>query len=177
MQGLWRLWGFFCWKATKSRSLISNFSFQILVGLTILGKHLSMQTWYRKLLASNRIEYHKCSTSYSMWQRDQAVSKSVRGGIVRTEFQSLQGKPNTHAWSTVESLPSNRLILILGHGSASLSPTTENRSSLHPWFIVQHRINFSYKLTSYLYERVGGMSICRADQLLGLPRTIFTACG
>ena len=31
----------------------------------------------------------------------------MRGGTVRTEFQSLQGKPNTDAWSTVESLPTN----------------------------------------------------------------------
>ena len=34
-----------------------------------------------------------------------------------------------------------------------------------------------YKITPYLYERVEGMSTCRADWLLGLPRTIFTACG
>ena len=87
-----------------------------------------------------------------------------------SNFQPCKGKPNTHAWSTVESLPSNRLLLILVHGSAALSPATENRHSLHPW-LLQH------KITSYLYKRVGGMSICRADQLLGLPRTIFTACG
>ena len=50
----------------------------------------------------------------------------MSGGTVRTEFQSLQGKPNTHAWSTVESLPSNRLLLIPGRGSAPVSPTTES---------------------------------------------------
>ena len=32
----------------------------------------------------------------------------------------------THAWSTVESLPSNRWLLIPVHGSEPLSPTTEN---------------------------------------------------
>src|SRR6185312_13901603 len=40
MQGFW-LEGFVCRKAVKSRSLISDFSFQILVQLTILSEHLS----------------------------------------------------------------------------------------------------------------------------------------
>ena len=34
-------WGFVCRKAVKSRSLISYFSFLVLVQLTILGEHLS----------------------------------------------------------------------------------------------------------------------------------------
>ena len=88
-----------------------------------------------------------------------------------TEFQSLQGKPNTHAWSTIESLSSNHWLVIPVRGSGPLSPTIENRSSLHPWFVVQHKINFHYNLTSYLYERAGGMSICQAEELLGLPLT------
>ena len=50
MQDLLRLWGFFCWKATKSKSSISNFSFQFLVLLIILGKHLSIQTWLRNYI-------------------------------------------------------------------------------------------------------------------------------
>ena len=41
-------------------------------------------------------------------------------------FQPCKGKPNTHAWSTDESLPSNRLLLIPVHGSGPLSPTTGN---------------------------------------------------
>jgi hypothetical protein len=123
-------------KAIKSRSLISSFSFQILVALIILGLHLSILAWYRKLLASNKIEYHLCFTSYSMWQRDQIVSIYVRGGTIRTEFQSLQCKPNTHAWSTIESLPSNCLLLILVHGSGPLSPSTAN--SPHPVLVVMH---------------------------------------
>ena len=41
-------------------------------------------------------------------------------------FQPCKGKPNTHAWSTDESLPSNRLLLIPVHGSGPLSLTTES---------------------------------------------------
>ena len=33
-----------------------------------------------ELISSNHIQYHHCSTSYSMQQRDQAVSNSVRNG-------------------------------------------------------------------------------------------------
>jgi len=40
MQGFW-LEGFVCRKAVKNRSLISYFSFQVLVQLTILSEHLS----------------------------------------------------------------------------------------------------------------------------------------
>src|SRR6185503_12385288 len=40
MQGFW-LEGFVCRKAVKSRSLISDFSFQVLVQLTILNEYLS----------------------------------------------------------------------------------------------------------------------------------------
>ena len=150
MQSLWRLWGFFCWKATKSRSLFSNFRFQIQVGLTILNEHLSIQTWYRNFLHPTRLSIINVSLltlcgkgiNQSQYRREMDDSES--------NFQPCKGKPNTHAWSTVESLPSNRWLLILVHGSGTLSPTTENYSSLHPWFVVQHKINFSYNLTSYL---------------------------
>ena len=57
------------------------------------------------------------------------VSISVRVGTVRTEFQSLQGKPNTHAWSTIESLPSNLLPFFPVNGSGPLSPTIGHHSS------------------------------------------------
>ena len=40
MQGSVRLWFSFCWKAIKSRSLLSNFSFQDSSWLTILCKQL-----------------------------------------------------------------------------------------------------------------------------------------
>ena len=79
-----------------------------------------------KLIASNKIEYHNCSTSYSMWQRDQAVSISRETDDSESNFQPCKGKPNIHAWSTVVSLPSNRLLLIPVHGSGPLSPTTGN---------------------------------------------------
>ena len=38
----------------------------------------------------------------------------------------------THTLGTGESLPRNHLLLIPVHGLVPLSPTTENRSSLHP---------------------------------------------
>ena len=43
---------------------------------------------------------------------------------------------HTHAWSTVESLPSNRLLLIPVHGSGPLSSSTANNP--HPVPIVMH---------------------------------------
>ena len=55
MLGLERFWVFFCWKATKSMSLIPNFSFQVLVSLSILDLHLSIQAWYRNYLHPTRL--------------------------------------------------------------------------------------------------------------------------
>ena len=85
-----------------------------------------------EIFASNKIKYHKISLltlcgkgiKQSQYPRETDDSES--------NFQPCNGKPNTHAWSTDKSLPSNRLLLIPVHGSASLSPTIENRSSLHP---------------------------------------------
>ena len=150
MQSLWRLWDFFCWKATKSRSLLSSFSFQILVGLTILNEHLSIQTWYRNYLHPTGLSIINVSLltlcgkgiKQSQFPRETDDSES--------NFQPCKDKPNSHAWSTVESLPSNHLLLIPGRGSAPLSPTTENRSSLYLWFVLQHKINFQCNLTYYL---------------------------
>ena len=124
--------GLFCWKATKSRSLLSSFSFQILVGLTILGLHLSIQTWYRNYLHSIRLSIifvpllTLCGKEIKQSQYPWAAEQ------FEPNFQSLQGKSNTHAWSTMESLPSNCLLLIPVHGAGPLSPTTENCHSLHP---------------------------------------------
>jgi len=84
-----------------------------------------------KIIHTSVLIMNRCSC-YSMWQRYQAVSISMSGGTVRTEFQSLKGKPNTHAWSTVESLPSNLWPLIPGCGSGPLSPST-GPFSCHPW--------------------------------------------
>ena len=39
-----------------------------------------------------------------------------------SNFEPCKGKPNTHAWSTIESLPSNRLPFIPVRGSVPLSP-------------------------------------------------------
>ena len=47
-----------------------------------------------------------------------------------SNFQPCKSKPNTHAWSAVKPLPSNRWLLILVHGSVPLSPTTGNKP--HP---------------------------------------------
>ena len=108
MQGLWRLWSFICWKAIKSRSLISSFNFQILVLLAILDLHLSIQTC-RELISSTDIEYHFCSTSYSMWQRYQAVSISARNGrfwikifnLARINLAHMLGALTSHSQATV----------------------------------------------------------------------------
>ena len=145
MQGSKKALGLFCWKATKSRSLYSNFSFQILVSLTILGLHHfrfkhGRENYFHptRLSIINVSLLTLCGKGIKQSQYLQETDDS------ESNFQPCKGKPNTHSRSTDESLPSNRLLLILVHGSASLSPTTENRSSL------QHKINFSYRLTSYL---------------------------
>ena len=53
-----------------------------------------------------------------------------------SNFQPCKGKPNTHAWSTVESLSRNRLLLIPGRGSAPLSPTIESPTLFAPVVVV-----------------------------------------
>ena len=99
MQGLWRLWGFFCWKVTKSRFLLSIFSFHILVGLTSLDEHLSTQTWERIYLDPTRLSIINVSLltlcgkgiEQSQYPRETDDSES--------NFQPFMGKPNTHAWT------------------------------------------------------------------------------
>ena len=123
MKGLWRLWSFFCWKAIKSRSLISSFSFQVLVGLTILGLHLSIQTWYRNYL-------HPINWVWSLFHFLLYAAKGLSSLISSWEandseskFKPYKDKPSTHAWSTVESLSSNLWLFFPVHGSGPLSPT------------------------------------------------------
>ena len=79
--------------------------------------------------------------------------------------QPCKGKPSTHAWSTDESLLSNRLLLIPVHGSAPLSPTIENRHSLHLW-LLQHNLtfnifNFQSLRESGRYVHLPGRSVTR----------------
>ena len=124
-------------------SLISSFSFQILVLLTILDLHISIQAWYRNYWHPTRLSIINVSLltlcgkgiKQSQYLRETDDSES--------NFQPCKDKPNTHTWSTDESLQSNRLHLIPVHGSAPLSPTTENRSSLHPW-LLQHNLTFNF---------------------------------
>ena len=159
MQGLWRLWGFFCWKATNSRSLISSFSCHILVLLAILDLHLSIQAC-RELISSNHIEYHivplltlcgkGIKQSQYLWETDDFESN----------FQPCKGKPNTHAWNTVESLPSNYLLLIPVRGSGLLSPTTENHHISIP-VVLQHKNNFLSLRESGRYVHLPGRSVTR----------------
>ena len=54
-------------------------------------------------------------------------------------FQPCKGKPNTHAWSTVKSLPSNHWLLIPVHGSVPLSRTTENHH-ISVLVVLQHHL-------------------------------------
>ena len=49
---------------------------------------------------------------------------------------------HTHTWSTVESLPTNRLLLIPVHGSGPISPTTESPTLSAAVVVAQHIINF-----------------------------------
>ena len=122
---------FICCKAIKSRSLFSSFSFQVLARLTILGLHLAIQTWYRNYLHSTNWVWSLfhfllyaakgLSSLISSWEADDSESK----------FKPCKDKPNTHAWSTVESLSSNLWLFFPVHGSVPLSLTIQGLEIFH----------------------------------------------
>ena len=123
-----------------------------------------------ELISSNHIKHHfvplltLCGKGIKQSQFPRETDNS------ESNFQPCKGKPNTHTWSTIESLPSNRLLLIPVHGQRHSPRLQRARPSLQP-LLLQHKFKIPISMREW-----GGMAICRADQLLGLPRTIFTAC-
>jgi hypothetical protein len=116
-------------------------------------------------------------------------SPNLRGKrTILNRIQTLQGKPNTHAWNIHKLFQSNRLPFIPDCGQATTSDlqdrthTTcaghtsvarlQNPYSCLPRRTYSHR---SVREKNQINRVVGGMPTCRADWLLGLPLTIF--CG
>ena len=172
MQGFVRLWFSFCWKAIKSMSLLSSFSFQVSSRLTILCKQLlsnhgetSKQTsrLIRILLLLLLCVAKRSSSLISSWEADDSESKF---NLARTNLAHTSGTPLSHFQTTVNL--SFRLV-----DSATLPDYRAPRPNLVP----RSRSVAQHKIKPIPTERVGGISTPRSNRLLGLPRTIFTACG
>ena len=114
---------FISWKAIKSRSLFLSFSFQVLAGLTILGLHLAIQTWYRNYLHSTNwvlTLFHfllyaakGLSSLISSWEADDSESKF---NLARINLTHTLEAPSSHFQAT--------LTFLSGLWIGSLSPTT-----------------------------------------------------
>ena len=86
--------GLFCWKATKSRSLLSSFNFHILFWLTILGKHLSLNRHGENI--NHTTEFINIIFHLLLYVTEIVKqSQIVRSGRFESSFLTLQGKPNT----------------------------------------------------------------------------------
>ena len=125
MQGFW-LEGFVCRKAIKSRSLISYFSFQVLVQLTILGEHLSnsIHGGNNYLSSSNKIHHHIFHLLLYVVKVFKQ-SHTVRSGLFESNFLILQGKPNSHVTCNFRRHTDNIFPFFPGCGTGSPSSTTK----------------------------------------------------
>jgi hypothetical protein len=108
--------------------------------------------------------------------------------ILNQISQPCKGKPNSQAWNIQWSFRSNRLPFIPTHRSGPPQATVGPYAHLMCRMYVCSATTWSYSYPLCgMYSRtsvrvwktklrvVGGMSTPRADQLLGLPLTIF--CG
>ena len=107
MQGFVRLWFSFCWKAIKSMSLLSSFSFQVSSRLTILCKQLlsnhgetSKQTsrLIRILLLLLLCVADQLSSLISSWEVDDSESKF---NLARINLAHTSGTPSGHSQTTI----------------------------------------------------------------------------
>ena len=125
--------GFLLLKSNKEQVL--NFKFQLLDSSWINHSRFApiYTSMVEKLFASNKIEYYHCSTSYSVWQRDQVVSISARDGQFKSDFQPCKvnlthtfGTPSGRSQTTVNL--SFRLV-----DRVTLPDYRAPTSSLYPW--------------------------------------------
>ena len=103
MQGFVRLWFSFCWKAIKSRSLLSSFSFQDSSRLTILCKQL-LSKHGRKTKQTSRLINNIVALITLCGKGIKQSHFIVRGGRFWIEIQPGQANL-THMFGT----PSGRL--------------------------------------------------------------------
>jgi len=151
---------FICWKVIKSMPLISSFSFHILVGLTFLDLHLSIQAWYRNYLHPTRLNIICVSLLTPCGKEIKQSQYPWEAEQFEPNFNPCKVKPNTHAWSTVDSLPSNHLLLIPVHGSVPLSPTTGNHH-IHAPVVLRNKNNILSLRESGRYVHLPGRSVTR----------------
>ena len=122
--------------------------------------HLSIQTWYRNY-------FHPTIFGIIIVPLLTLCSKGIKQSQIPQEtddsesnFQPCKDKPSTHAWSTVESLSSNLLLLFPVHGSGPLSPTTENHHIIIV-AVLQHKLNFLSLRESGRYVHLPGRLVTR----------------
>ena len=107
MQGSVRLWFFFCWKAIKSMSLISSFSFQNSSWLAILCKQL-LSNHGRKTKQTLRLIINMVALVTLCGKEIKQSHFIVRGGRFWIEIQPCKGNlahtsgiPSGHSQTTV----------------------------------------------------------------------------
>jgi cytochrome bd-type quinol oxidase subunit 2 len=107
MQRLVKALGFtFAEKAIKSKSLISSFSFHILVSLIILGKHLSIQTWWNYLhptiLRSSLFNFllYAAKGLSSLNLRERRTIPNRISNLARINLTHTLGAPLSHSQAT-----------------------------------------------------------------------------
>jgi len=98
MQGSVRLWFSFCWKAIKSRSLLSSFSFQDSGRLTILCKQL-LSNHDRTSKQTLRLITIMLLLLLCVAKRSSSPI-TVRSGQFESNLLTWPGRPNTHAWGS-----------------------------------------------------------------------------
>ena len=125
MQGFW-LEGFVCRKAIKSRSLISYFSFQVLVQLTILGEHLSnsINGGNNYLSSIIHIHHHHHVPLLTLCGKRVNQSQTVRSGRFESNLLTLQGRPKHTSRGYSQSHTCNISPFFPGCGSGSPTSTT-----------------------------------------------------
>jgi hypothetical protein len=129
-----------------------------------------------KLISSNHIEYHLCSTSYSVAEGSSSLNFREKWTTLN-RISKLARVNLTHTLRALTSHSQATVGFSFQFRDQCHSPRLQGTVHIPAPVVLQHNFNFQHNLTSYLYEGVGGMYTCRADQLLGLPCTIFTACG
>ena len=129
MQGFW-LEGCVCRKAVKSRSLISGFSFQILVQLTILGEHLSNSIHGGKPIifqhSTNHIHHHHLSL-LTLCSRRVKQSQTVRSGRFESNLLTWPGRPKHTSRGYSQSHTCNFSLQFSPHGTGPPPSSTAVR--------------------------------------------------
>ena len=125
MQGFW-LEGFVLPKSIKSRSLISNFSVQVLVQLTILGEHLSnsIHGGNNYFSSINHILHHHLSL-LTLCSRRVKQSQTMRSGRFESNLLTWPGRPKHTSRGYSQSHTCNSSLQFPLHGTGPPPSTTE----------------------------------------------------